>query len=44
MSFAGIKAKFDRECTPSYLNAEGQVDPLRARNEYYPGALLISSR
>ncbi|MCI4644765.1 MAG: NAD(P)/FAD-dependent oxidoreductase [Hyphomonadaceae bacterium] len=37
LSFAGLKTKFDQECTPSYYNAEGQVDPSSVRNEYYPG-------
>jgi cation diffusion facilitator CzcD-associated flavoprotein CzcO len=33
---AHIKLKFDRECTPSYLNFEGQASEITSRNGFYP--------
>lgn len=41
MSFAGIKQQYDRECTPSYYNNEGQVnDVALTRNNFYPGGAV----
>lgn len=33
---AHIKLKFDRECTPGYLNFEGQASEKTALNNFYP--------
>jgi cyclohexanone monooxygenase len=41
MSFAGIRQQYDRECTPSYYNNEGQVnDVALTRNNFYPGGAI----
>ncbi|AUW59670.1 monooxygenase [Sphingobium sp. SCG-1] len=37
MSFAETRRRFQRDCTPSYLNNEGQLDDQTIRNGFFAG-------
>lgn len=41
LSFAGMQEQYDRECTPSYYNHEGQIDQVAlTRNNFYRGGAV----
>ncbi|MCT9810842.1 NAD(P)/FAD-dependent oxidoreductase [Acidovorax sp. Be4] len=41
MAFAGMRQKYDAECTPGYYNNEGKSSDLSAiRNNFYPGGAV----
>jgi cyclohexanone monooxygenase len=42
LSFAGLRRKYDLECTPGYYNNEGQPsDVTTVQNNFYPGGSLL---
>jgi cyclohexanone monooxygenase len=44
MSFADMRRRFQKGCTPSYLNNEGQLDDLTIRNGFFSGGATVYNK